>query len=150
MASGSNCATATRRGVLLLALSSAPAFAEPARIAFGTLYKSYGVTGLVFADAIVGLANKPVSIVGYLAPPLKAESRFLVLTEQPLALCPFCQSDTDWPTDIVAVYLRRLAPLQPPGTRLKVEGRLEIGSWTDPENGFVSQLRIVDATLTRA
>ena len=42
---------------------------------------------------------------GYMAPPLKPESRFFVLTREPLALCPFCQSDAEWPADIVVVYL---------------------------------------------
>ena len=41
-----------------------------------------------------------------------------------------------WPPSLIAA-----------GTRGSVVGRLEAGSWTDPDNGFVSQLRIVDATF---
>ena len=29
------------------------------------------------------------------------------LTREPMALCPFCQSDADWPADIVVVHLKR-------------------------------------------
>jgi len=31
-----------------------------------------------------------------------------------------------------------------------VTGRLDAGSWTDPVTGFVSQLRLRDATYRRA
>ncbi|MCX7383655.1 MAG: hypothetical protein NT133_20075 [Alphaproteobacteria bacterium] len=129
-------------------LASAPARAEgPQQLRFEALYKSFGIRGLVFADEVMSRSGKPVAITGYMAPPLKAESSFFVLTREPLALCPFCQSDADWPLDIVVVYLRRIAPLVNAGVRINVTGRLETGSWADPESGFVSQLRIVDATL---
>ncbi len=124
--------------------------ASPDQIGFDGLYKSFAVTGLVFSDRLTALSGRPVAITGYLAPPLKAESRFFVLTREPLALCPFCQSDADWPVDIVVVYLRRIATLLPAGARLTVQGRLELGSWTDPDTGFVSQLRIVDAGFSVA
>ncbi len=129
-------------------LASTAARAEgPRQLRFEALYKSFGIRGLVFADEVAVLSGKPVAMTGYMAPPLKAESSFFVLTREPLALCPFCQSDADWPLDIVVVYLRRVAPLVDAGARLSVTGRLEIGSWPDPESGFVSQLRIVDATF---
>lgn len=130
-------------GAPLLALG-APARAET-RLSFAGLYKSYGVRGLEFSDAALALTGRPVAIAGYMAPPLKAESRFFVLSSEPLALCPFCQSDAEWPLDIVVVYLRDLATLAPAGARVLVTGRLETGSWTDPDTGFVSQLRVVDA-----
>ena len=69
---------------------------------------------------------------------------------EPLAICPFCQSDADWPLDIVVVTLRRAASMPPAGARLTVTGRLGLGGWTDPETGFVSQIRITDAQLARA
>jgi hypothetical protein len=86
---------------------------------------------------------------GYMAPPLKAESGFFVLTREPAALCPFCQSDADWPADIVVVYLKNASALVGAGEPVVVRGRLEVGSWTDPETGFVSQIRIIDATFRR-
>jgi len=33
------------------------------------------------------------------------------------------------------------------GEPVVVSGRLEVGSWTDPQTGFVSQIRVVDATF---
>ena len=116
---------------------------------FEQLYKSFGVRGLEFSDTVLSLKGKMVSMGGYMAPPLKPESRFFVLTGQPLALCPFCQSDADWPADIVVVYLQGAVALVGGGEPVVASGRLEVGSWTDPETGFVSQLRIVDATFRR-
>ncbi len=85
-----------------------------------------------------------------LGPPFKALGRFFVLTIEPLALCPFCQSDADWPADIVVVYRERRAAMFGGGEPVMVSGRLEVGSWTDPESGFVSQIRIVDAAFQRS
>ena len=137
-----------RRALLGGLIASSSAWAEgPHKLRFEALYKSFGIRGLVFADEVSDAVGKPVAITGYMAPPLKAESRFFVLTREPLALCPFCQSDADWPIDIIVVYLRRTAPLVDAGARINVTGRLETGSWTDPDSGFVSQLRIVDATF---
>lgn len=142
----------TRRGALLgglalptLAALARPAAASPERITFEGLYKSFGVLGLAFDDRIVALRGREVALAGYMAPPLKVESTFFVLTREPLAICPFCQSDADWPLDIVVVYLRAQAALAAAGARTSVSGRLELGSWTDPETGFVSQIRLTRA-----
>ncbi len=137
-------------GVAALFLSPAARAAEPATLKFDQLYKSVGVRGLVFSDTVIGLKGKPVLMHGFMAPPLKPESQFFVLTNEPLALCPFCQSDADWPADIVVVYLKRAAPLVSGGDPVVVTGRLEVGSWTDPETGFVSQVRLVDAAFRSA
>jgi hypothetical protein len=129
-------------------LLPAPARALPgAALQFDQLYKSFGVRGYEFSDTLLALKGRPVKMGGYMAPPLKPESRFFVLTSEPLALCPFCQSDADWPTDIVVVYLEHLSPMLAGGDPVVVSGRLEVGSWTDPESGFVSQIRIVDAAF---
>jgi hypothetical protein len=132
-------------------LLPAPARAlDAAALQFDQLYKSFGVRGYEFSDALLALNGKPVKMRGYMAPPLKAMSRFFVLTSEPLALCPFCQSDADWPADIVVVYLERRAAMFGGGEPVMVSGRLEVGSWTDPESGFVSQIRIVDAAFQRS
>src|SRR5262245_43831755 len=97
-----------RRAVLVICLAlfaSAAAAADTTSLLFEQLYQSSGVRGYVFSDVALGLRGKPVLMHGYMAPPLKPESRFFVLTRQPLALCPFCQSDAEWPVDIVVVYL---------------------------------------------
>jgi hypothetical protein len=119
-------------------------------LAFDGLYKSFGVRGMEFSDRVRRLTGQNVAITGYMAPPLKAESRFFVLSSEPLALCPFCQSDADWPVDIVVIYLSHVMPLISAGARITVEGRLEAGSWLDPDSGFVSLLRLVDAEYRRA
>ena len=143
----------TRRSALLgagcglSAIASGQTQAAAARISFSEFYKSFGVLGLEFSDRLVALGGRDVALSGYMAPPLKPESDFFVLTREPLAICPFCQSDADWPLDIVVVYLRAARGLAPAGARLTVTGRLELGSWTDPKTGFVSQLRVVQASF---
>eukprot|EP01037_Dinobryon_pediforme_P002753 gene2753-2793_t len=107
---------------------------------FDGLYKSYGVRGMEFSDRVRGLVGGAVAITGYMAPPLKAESKFFVLSREPLSICPFCESDADWPVDIVVVYLRREGPLTEAGARVTVSGRLEIGSWSDPDSGFTTRV----------
>ena len=137
----------SRRAVVLggTLAALAPTVRAQELIAFDGLYKSFGVLGFEFSDRVASLRGGAVSIVGYMAPPLAAESKFFVLTRQPLAICPFCQSDADWPVDIVVVYLKGASPLVAAGARIAVSGRLDLGSWTDPETGFISQIRIVDA-----
>ncbi len=124
--------------------------ADPVILTFDRLYGSFGVRGLTFSDLVLGNLGRPVTLTGYMAPPLKAEASFFVLTREPMAICPFCQSDADWPVDIVVVRMRAETPLVSAGTRVTVTGTLEAGSKTDPDTGFVSQLRIVDADFRRA
>ena len=119
-------------------------------ISFGQLYSKFGVLGLEYSDKIKALAGKPVSMEGFMAPPLKAEANFFVLTEIPMALCPFCSSDADWPDNIVVIYLGGRQTFLPGGTRILVDGKLELGSWTDPDTGFLSRLRIRDARFRAA
>lgn len=113
---------------------------------FDGLYKTVGVMGIIYSDRLRAAKGQMISLTGYMAPPLKAESTFFVLTREPMAICPFCQSDADWPIDIMVVYLSAMSPLVGAGTKVTVTGRIEIGSWTDPETGFVSQLRLRDAS----
>jgi hypothetical protein len=114
-------------------------------IAFGELYSKFGVLGLEYSEKVKALNGKSVSMEGFMAPPLKAEANFFVLTEIPMALCPFCSSDADWPDNIVVIYLGSKQTFLPGGTRVLVDGKLEMGSWTDPDTGFLSRLRIRDA-----
>jgi hypothetical protein len=144
----------TRRGLLaasaLVAVAGRATAATPELFTFDMLYKSNGVLGLVFSDRLLATKDKEMAITGYMAPPLRAESDFFVLTREPMAICPFCQSDADWPVDILVVYLAGASPLVNAGTKVAVTGRLEIGSWTDPDTGFVSQLRLRDASYRKA
>lgn len=144
-----------RRAFLLAAaalVAGRPAVAAEATgaIAFDELYGEVGVLGLSFSEKLKGLEGHLVRMTGFMAPPLKAESKFFVLTERPMALCPFCSTDADWPPDIVVVYLDRAQTFEQANAEIEVTGRLEVGSWTDPETGFVSQVRIVGARFRAA
>jgi hypothetical protein len=118
-----------------------------ASLSFGELYKTQGVLGSELSSKTVGLGGKPVRVLGYMAPPLKPDVAFFVLTRAPVALCPFCNSDADWPADIVVVYPRERAGWNQDGLPVAVSGMLELGSRVDRETGFVSLVRIVDATV---
>ena len=150
------CRPITRRGMLLgsatVCLSQAlrSASAAPAPLTFDDLYGKIGVLGMTFSDKVKTLAGQDVTMRGFMAPPLKAEAKFFVLTEIPMALCPFCSSDADWPDNIVVIYLDQAQTFEQANALIEVAGRLETGSWTDPETGFVSLLRIVDAHFYRA
>lgn len=127
---------------LPLGLPLGPALAATPGLEFGELYGKVSVLGLEFSDKVKALAGQAVTMHGFMAPPLKAEARFFVLTEIPMALCPFCSSDADWPDNIVVVYLDHRQTFVQANARIEVRGRLEVGSWTDPETGFVSLLRL--------
>ncbi len=139
-----------RRALLaapLLAAGRAAWAAE--RLQFDDLYGAWTVTGLRFSDRAKGLAGHAATMAGFMAPPLKAEADFFVLTRDPLSMCPFCSSDAEWPPDIVVAYLRREAQPTAPNEVIEVTGTLELGSWTDPATGFVSQARLRDAGFRR-
>ncbi len=133
----------------LLAVAGQGQADEPSRLAFTELYKSIGVLGLQFSDKVNSLKGKPVAMRGFMAPPLKPEADFFVMTREPVSLCPFCQTDADWPSDIIVVHLRNGSTLTRNTDPIEVTGSLEVGSATDPKTGFVSLLRIVDARLRR-
>ena len=84
-----------------------------------------------------------------MAPPLRAISRFFVLTKRPMAVCPFCESEADWPDDIIAVYTERIITMVPFNKRIQVRGTLTLGAYTDPATKFVSRLRLTKASFYR-
>ncbi|KQQ56632.1 hypothetical protein ASF69_16765 [Rhizobium sp. Leaf311] len=143
----------TRRQALTLAsiaLASFPSLVREASasavpLSFDEMYGKVGVLGLEFSEKLKQLSGRQIRMKGFMAPPLKAEAAFFVLTEIPMALCPFCSSDSDWPDNIVVVYLLEKQTFVQPSTTIEVTGVLEHGSWTDPETGFVSLVRIRDA-----
>lgn len=142
-----------RRQLMLGALASAPMLymtgetRAAEKLGFDDLYKSFGVLGLEFSDKVKNAAGKQVAISGFMAPPLKAEANFFVLTEIPMSICPFCSSDSDWPDNIVVVYLASKQTFVQFNAPILTQGILEFGSWIDPETGFVSQLRLRDAAF---
>lgn len=130
-----------------LALSLGPRAQASELLSFDTLYKSNTVLGLKFAERTLALKGQTVRLRGYMAPPLKPESKFFVLTREPVAICPFCSSDAEWPVDIVVIYASKTVIPTNFSERLEVEGTLEVGSFIDPVTGFVSQLRLRDAVF---
>lgn len=121
---------------------------EPVALKFDEFYSGYNIlTGLQLSDKLVSLDGKEVVIEGYMAPPLKAELDFFVLTRIQLATCPFCTSAGDWPDDIAMVYM-------PPGETIpaivepiRIVGQIEVGLSQDAETGMVSLVRLYAKTL---
>lgn len=98
-----------------------------------------------FSDLALSLEGESITVDGFMAPPLKAEAKFFVLTKKPMAVCPFCESATEWPDDILAIYTKRRVKVTPFNVKIQVVGMLELGSKTDDDTGFVSRVRLVNA-----
>lgn len=94
--------------------------------------------------------GQKVLIRGYMAPPIKAQSDFFVLTKMPMSVCPFCETETDWPTDIMLVKTDSVIEVLPFNMPIYVTGTLEIGTKVDPNSGFLSKVRLVHATFKKA
>ncbi|SDL66626.1 hypothetical protein [Aliiruegeria lutimaris] len=134
----------TRRAFALIALTfplAARLYAQEGTIKLRDLYNK----DLSFSELAISLEGKRIFVDGFMAPPLKAESDFFVLTKKPMAVCPFCESSADWPDDILAIYTKRTVKVTPFNVKILVHGVLELGDMTDPDTGFVSRVRIVDA-----
>ena len=133
-------------GAGLLGLSLTPSvLAAPKAIKMRALYNK----DLSFSDYAKEHEGKVISVNGFMAPPLKAESKFFVLTKMPMAVCPFCEPEADWPDDILAIYARRIVDVIPFNKRIVVDGRLQLGGYTDPETGFYSMVRLENAQYRR-
>lgn len=126
-------------------IASPAAAAEP-RVRLRELYNN----DMSFTDFALEHEGARVAIDGFMAPPLKADSNFYVLTNRPMAVCPFCSDEAEWPDDILAVYAQRIVDVIPFNVRITSRGTLELGTYTDPELGFVSRVRLVDAVQGRA
>ena len=135
----------TRRTFLATALAAPmlmrPALASDAVIKLRHLYDRQSISDLAKTSE-----GTRIAVDGYMAPPLKAESRFFVLTRRPMSVCPFCETEADWPNDILAVYTKRLVEVVPYNVKIVATGVLELGALKDPETGFVSMVRLSDAS----
>lgn len=118
-----------------------------ASIGFDEMYEGNPILGLQFSEKLKSLAQKTVSVQGFMAPPLKPEANFLVMTREPVSLCPFCNSDQDWPDNIIVVYLSAKQEFVQPNRPIVVTGTLQLGSHTDEQTGFVSLVRLIEATF---
>ncbi|MEO0564032.1 MAG: hypothetical protein AAF125_18150, partial [Chloroflexota bacterium] len=116
---------------------------EPIVITFDDFYAGYHPRyGLVMNDEFVAMDGQTVTIEGYMAPPLKPALDWFVLTSRPLALCPFCSTDSDWPNDIALTYMPEGEMVLASEYPLRLTGQLEIGSSEDAETGMISLVRI--------
>ena len=129
----------------MLWVATGRAVAEDGPVLMRDLYNK----DLSFSDRARTLEGERISVAGYMAPPLKADSDFFVLTARPMAVCPFCETEADWPDDILAVYTKRSLKTVPFNVRIVTTGALALGTFTDPELGFVSRVRLMDASYAR-
>ncbi|ULB12281.1 hypothetical protein ORIO_21045 (plasmid) [Cereibacter azotoformans] len=134
----------------LLALLPLPLLATPLRAAedpvrLRDLYNK----DLSFSPLAMSREGRRMAARGFMAPPLRANSVFFVLTNRPMAVCPFCEPGMPWPDDILAVRARRVVDVVPFNVPIVAEGLLELGDHVDPELGFYSRVRLTDATFRR-
>lgn len=124
----------------LLPLLPARVFAATEGLKFRDLY----VRGRQLTERAKMLDGRKVEMIGYMAPPLKPEISFFVLTKLPMSTCPFCETEAQWPDDIVLALTDR--PVEPVRYTdlIRATGTFETGFETDPETGFVSFVRLRD------
>lgn len=121
--------------------------ANAASLDFSDMYSGASSEGLVFSDTLNSLNGSEVTMTGFMAPPLNPSINFFVLTETPMAVCPFCSTDADWPYNMVVVYVNGSVDALPYDQEVTVTGTLDLGSYMDGDTGFVSQVRLLDATV---
>jgi hypothetical protein len=126
---------------LLTAYRPRPVLAAPPDLRIPDLYGAR----MAFSDQAKTLTGKEISLAGFMAPPLKPDVKFFVLTRMPMAICPFCDSTADWPRDIVLIKTRSEIDWVYFNVPIKVTGVLELGTEVDEETGFVSEVRLVKA-----
>jgi hypothetical protein len=129
----------------LLPLAGAALAAQPPRIRMFELYNEDKERS--FSATARRLAGKVVTVQGFMAPHLKVDSDFFVLSNQPVETCPFCASEDQWIDTIIFVRMKKRQEAANPGDLILVEGRLEIGPQVDAATGFTSRVRLVDASF---
>ncbi|MEC9434775.1 MAG: hypothetical protein VYD87_17865 [Pseudomonadota bacterium] len=139
-----------RRRLLAVLAAAAVAPALRARAAEALRMRDLYEKDLSFSALARELEGSRVEVSGFMAPPLKAQSRFFVLTKRPMAVCPFCESEAEWPDDILAVFADRVVDVIPFNVPIVGSGVLRLGGHTDPETGFVSRVRLERASVARA
>ncbi|MCA0919628.1 hypothetical protein [Pseudooceanicola nanhaiensis] len=135
----------TRRTFLTASLAT-PLLARPTLAADEVIKLRNLYDRKALSDLAKSREGKRIAVDGYMAPPLKAESAFFVLTRRPMSVCPFCETEAEWPNDILAVYTKRIVDVVPYNVKIVTSGVLELGAYRDPETGFLSMVRLVDAS----
>ena len=92
-----------RRALSLLSIFTV--MASPLRaleevIKLRDLYKK----NLTFSDLALNLEGHRITVNGFMAPPLKVDTNFFVLTKMPMLVWPFCETEAERPEDIQAVH----------------------------------------------
>ena len=141
-----------RRNFLLACIASGAAFTVPTRSFAAERIKIRDLWGAggEFSPLATQVSGRTVELQGYMAPPLKPEMSFFVLTRIPMAVCPFCDTEAAWPNDLIVVYCDHALALVNFNELIRVSGRLETGTKTDPETGLVSRVRLMQADYVLA
>ena len=136
----------SRRGMMLGGLAAmahgSTARAEPPIVKVRDLWAEHGA----FSDLARSLDGKRIMTKGYMAPPLKPEIDFFVLTRIPMAFCPFCDNSVSWPDDLMLVRMASAINVVQFNTLIMTDGVLDLGTKTDEATGFVSRVRLVEAS----
>jgi hypothetical protein len=130
---------------MLIMITAAGAVARPSAAAERIRICDLYARGAEFSPQALALADRSVTVPGFMAPPLKPDANFFVLTKLPMAVCPFCDSELNWPNDIVLVRLADQQDWVDFNQLILVTGTLSLGTEIDKETGFVSRVRLVDA-----
>ncbi len=140
-------AASTRRALLGTTLAAVALIGRRRRAAAAEQIKIRDLyrTNTEFSERAVALQGQRIEIPGFMAPPLKPDAAFFVLTKRPMAVCPFCDNAVDWPADIVLVLMREQQEWVYFNRPILVSGVLELGVAVDQSTGFVSKVRLVDA-----
>ncbi len=137
------------RRQLMLVAGLAPFASTAARATELLTFRDIWLDGDAVTDKARASIGAEVDMQGYMAPPLKAETNFFVLTKLPTAICPFCDSTAAWPEDIVLVLMGRPIRAIDYDKLIRVRGTLEFGTETDKATGFVSRVRLRNATYKK-
>lgn len=140
-----------RRTALGLFLASpfvitAPARADTPAMRIRDLYNK----DRSFSELALSREGNRLTMQGFMAPPLKANMKFFVLTKMPMSVCPFCETEAEWPSDILAIYTKRVVKVIHYNIKIHVRGELELTTFKDPDTGFVSKARLMDASFEKA
>ena len=120
---------------------------EIKEIRYDQFYVGNNVQAPEFSQLAKSLAGKRVRVSAYVAIPFRAEAEFMMLTRSSMHICPYCNSDNNWPVDIIVAYTKGVIPTPDPSKQVIVTGVLEIGEKLDTITGMVSQLRLMNATV---
>lgn len=129
----------------LATVAAGPSRAEMPSLRFRDLYGR----GRQLSDMAQGMVGQRITMTGYMAPPLKPEVHFFVLTRMPMATCPFCNDAADWPDDIVLAFMDGPFEFTRYSNLIRVEGRFDTGMHRDEDTGFVSMVRLLDSRYAR-